>query len=135
MRCLVTISTLRRTECHEYERPSWITAAAEGACFSVADLEEHHFFPTDVNGAMMGMLHQPVANNVGDATLPSTSPTPSPLITGASSLVVNWLRENFLKLSERAIQGQKSLVLRLHATREMEEEETLAMETSKAGPL
>lgn len=24
MRCLVTISTLRRTECHEYERPSWV---------------------------------------------------------------------------------------------------------------
>ncbi|CAG8882996.1 unnamed protein product [Penicillium egyptiacum] len=38
--------------------------------------------PTDVNGAMMGMLHQPVANNVGDATLPATSPTPSPSITG-----------------------------------------------------
>ncbi|KAK4870339.1 hypothetical protein LT330_005393 [Penicillium expansum] len=38
--------------------------------------------PTDVNTAMMGMMHQPVTNTVGDTTLPATSPTPSPSITG-----------------------------------------------------
>ncbi|KAJ5927399.1 hypothetical protein N7516_009172 [Penicillium verrucosum] len=38
--------------------------------------------PTDVNAAMMSMMHQHVTNPVGDAALPATSPTPSPSITG-----------------------------------------------------
>ncbi|KAJ5196485.1 hypothetical protein N7449_006964 [Penicillium cf. viridicatum] len=38
--------------------------------------------PTDVNAAMMSMLHQPVTNPIDDAALPATSPTPSPSITG-----------------------------------------------------
>ncbi|KAJ5164639.1 uncharacterized protein N7500_006469 [Penicillium coprophilum] len=38
--------------------------------------------PTDVNTSMMGMMHHPVVNTVDDATLPATSPTPSPSMTG-----------------------------------------------------
>ncbi|KAI1833793.1 hypothetical protein DTO006G1_459 [Penicillium roqueforti] len=38
--------------------------------------------PTDVNTSIMDMMHQPVADTVGDTALPATSPTPSPSITG-----------------------------------------------------
>ncbi|KAJ5836082.1 hypothetical protein N7447_002108 [Penicillium robsamsonii] len=38
--------------------------------------------PTDVNASIMGMMHHPVPSPVGDTALPTTSPTPSPSITG-----------------------------------------------------
>ncbi|CAI7620217.1 unnamed protein product [Penicillium glandicola] len=41
--------------------------------------------PTDINAVMMGMMHHPVGNTVGDATLPATSPTPLPSITGPAA--------------------------------------------------
>lgn len=61
--------------------------------------------PTDVNAAMMSMLHQPVTNPVGDAALPATSPTPSPSITGPAPPA------HFLESPSTPVSGTTSLKL------------------------